>query len=58
MQGIYVGSREMFEQMNAAIAVHRMQPVIDRIFDATEIQSALRLMEAAGHFGKIVIRVA
>ena len=57
MQGIYVGSREMFEQMNAAIALHQMQPVIDRVYDAPEIQNALRLMEAAGQFGKIVIRV-
>ena len=58
MQGIYVGSREMFEQMNAAIALHRMQPVIDRVFEAPQIQNALRHMEAAGHFGKIVMRIA
>ena len=58
MQGIYVGSREMFEQMNAAIALHRMQPVIDRVFEAPQIQNALRRMEAAGHFGKIVMRIA
>ncbi len=57
MQGIYVGSREMFEQMNRAIAQHEMRPVIDQVYEAAEIQKALRHMEAAGHFGKIVVLI-
>ena len=32
VQGIYVGSREMFEAMNRAIALHAMKPVIDQVF--------------------------
>jgi hypothetical protein len=32
LQGIFVGSREMFERMNRAIAVNRLRPVIDRTF--------------------------
>jgi NADPH:quinone reductase-like Zn-dependent oxidoreductase len=32
VQGIYVGSREMFEAMNQAIALHHLKPVIDRVF--------------------------
>jgi NADPH:quinone reductase-like Zn-dependent oxidoreductase len=55
MQGIYVGSREMFESMNRAIAVHRMRPVIDRGFPFAEVRKALKHMESAAHFGKIVI---
>jgi len=55
LQGIYVGSREMFEAMNRAIAVHRMRPVIDRVFPFTQTREALKLMESAAHFGKIVI---
>ena len=33
LQGIYVGSREMFATMNRAIALHKMRPVIDRVFE-------------------------
>jgi NADPH:quinone reductase-like Zn-dependent oxidoreductase len=56
VQGIYVGSREMFESMNRAIAQHQMRPVIDRVFPFTDVPAALRHMESAAHFGKICIR--
>lgn len=55
IHGIYVGSRTMFEDMNRAISLHRMRPVIDRVFPFHQIQDALRYMESAAHFGKIVI---
>ena len=58
MQGIFVGSTQMFEAMNRAIAVHKLKPVIDRVFPFDEVPAALRHMEAGAHFGKIVIRVA
>jgi NADPH:quinone reductase-like Zn-dependent oxidoreductase len=58
MQGIYVGSVEMFEAMIRAIALHKMKPVIDRVFSFSESREALRYMESGKHFGKIVIRVA
>src|SRR5262249_4205289 len=32
LQGIFVGSRQMLEDMNHAIAVNRLKPVIDRTF--------------------------
>lgn len=57
LQGIYVGSREMFEAMNKALAIHQTKPVIDRVFPFTEARAALSLMESAAHFGKIVISV-
>lgn len=56
IQGIYVGSREMFEAMNRAIALHQLHPVIDRVFPFAEAVAALRHMESAAHFGKIGIR--
>ena len=55
LQGIYVGSREMFEDMNRAIQTNAMRPVIDRVFPFAEAPAAYRHLEAAGHFGKIVI---
>jgi NADPH:quinone reductase-like Zn-dependent oxidoreductase len=57
VQGIYVGSREMFEAMNRAIALHRLRPVVDRVFAFQEIRDALRYMESGAHFGKIGIRI-
>jgi NADPH:quinone reductase-like Zn-dependent oxidoreductase len=57
LQGIYVGSREMFEAMNRAIELHKLRPVIDRVFLFEEAREALRYMESGAHFGKIVIRV-
>lgn len=55
VQGIFVGSREMFEAMNRAVALSRLRPVIDRTFGFEEVREALRHMESAGHFGKICI---
>jgi len=56
VRGIYVGSREMFADMNRAIAAHRLRPVIDRVFPFAEAREAFRHMQGAGHFGKIVIK--
>jgi len=57
VQGIYVGSREMFEAMNRAIALHKLRPVVDRVFAFAEIREALRHMESGAHFGKICLRI-
>jgi NADPH:quinone reductase-like Zn-dependent oxidoreductase len=58
VQGIYVGSRAMFEEMNAAITATKLHPVVDRVFGFDEAREAFSHMESASHFGKIVIRVA
>jgi len=58
LQGIFVGSVEMFRQMNQAIAAHKMRPVIDRAFEFTEARSAFEYLAAGGHFGKIVVTVS
>lgn len=57
VQGIYVGSREMFEAMNAAFGANGIAPVIDRHFPFDEAPAAFRCMQDAGHFGKIVVDV-
>jgi len=56
VQGIFVGSREMFAEMNAAIAHHRLRPVIHQTFGFNEVREAFRLMETGGHLGKICIQ--
>jgi NADPH:quinone reductase-like Zn-dependent oxidoreductase len=55
LQGIYVGSREMFEEMNRAISLAEMRPVIDRVFEFGQLHEAFRHMGNGAHFGKICV---
>jgi NADPH:quinone reductase-like Zn-dependent oxidoreductase len=55
VQGVFVGSRAMFEAMNRAIALHQLRPVIDRVFPFAEAVAALKHLESGVHFGKVVI---
>ncbi len=55
LQGIFVGSRAMFESMNAFFEKHRIKPMIDRVFEFGEAREALKTMESATHFGKLVV---
>jgi NADPH:quinone reductase-like Zn-dependent oxidoreductase len=57
LQGIYVGSREMFETMNQAISQHRIYPIIDLVFPFTATPEAYRYLKNASHFGKVVIEI-
>ena len=57
LQGIYVGSRAMFEAMNRAIALHKLRPVVDRVFPLDRAIEAYKHLESGAHFGKIVIKV-
>lgn len=58
LQGIFVGSRQMFEELNAAVSIATLKPVIDRTFAFDEAPAALAHMQSGSHFGKIVIRIA
>lgn len=55
VQGVYVGSREMFEEMNRAIELHRLHPHIDRSFGFDQVRSAYEHLAGARHAGKITI---
>jgi NADPH:quinone reductase-like Zn-dependent oxidoreductase len=57
LQGVFVGSRAEFLEMNRAIALHAMKPVVDRVFPFTEARSAFEHMLEGRHFGKVCIRV-
>ena len=58
LHGIFVGDREMFEEMNRAISVNRIQPVIDREFPFDEVPAAYRCQASRTFIGKIVITVS
>ncbi len=57
LQGIYVGSRRMFEDMNRAVSQHRLKPVIHRTFAFDQAHEAFHAMRKAEHFGKLVIEI-
>jgi NADPH:quinone reductase-like Zn-dependent oxidoreductase len=57
IQGISVGSTQMFEAMNRAISANGIRPVIDKVFGFDEAKAAYQHMASGAHFGKIVIRV-
>jgi NADPH:quinone reductase-like Zn-dependent oxidoreductase len=56
VQGVYVGSREMFAAMNRAIELHQLQPIVERVFPFESAREALQYMESGAHFGKICLR--
>ena len=57
LQGIFVGSKTMFEEMNQAISAHHLRPVIDRVFGFEEVRDALSYMREGSHVGKIVVKI-
>ena len=57
LQGIFVGSRAMFESMNQAIAINKMKPVVDKVFPFEEAAAAYKYQWEKKHFGKIAISV-
>ena len=55
VQGVLVGSREMFEALNRALERHRIRPVIDSVFPFSEAAAAYRRLASGRHLGKVVI---
>jgi NADPH:quinone reductase-like Zn-dependent oxidoreductase len=55
LQGITVGSRDLFETMNRAIALHKVKPPIDEHrFPFDGLKEALKAFPDGKHFGKVV----
>jgi NADPH:quinone reductase-like Zn-dependent oxidoreductase len=57
LQGVYVGNRRMFEDMNAAFDLNQVTPVIDQLFEFGDARTAYKVMREAGHFGKLVVSI-
>ena len=55
VQGLSVGSRDMFEAMCRALDLHKIQPVVDKVYPWTDARAALEAMQSGEHFGKIVL---
>jgi NADPH:quinone reductase-like Zn-dependent oxidoreductase len=56
VQGIYVGSRAHFHEMNRAIVQSHLKPVFEA-FPWGETREVFKRMESGGHFGKMVLTV-
>ena len=56
VEAVDAGSRAMFEAMNQAIKFHRLQPVVDRVFEFNELGPALNYLKEGRHRGKICLR--
>jgi NADPH:quinone reductase-like Zn-dependent oxidoreductase len=55
LQGVTVGSADDFAAMARAIALHRLQPVVDRVFAFEALPEALAWLASGRHFGKVGI---
>jgi NADPH:quinone reductase-like Zn-dependent oxidoreductase len=56
IQGIVVGSREMFEDMNRFFEQHQIHPEVDRVFEFEEALEAFHYFAEGTHFGKVCLR--
>jgi NADPH:quinone reductase-like Zn-dependent oxidoreductase len=56
MQGIYVGSRKDFEEVNRAISVGGLRPVGEN-FHWSQAREVLMRIEEGSHFGKLVVTI-
>jgi NADPH:quinone reductase-like Zn-dependent oxidoreductase len=57
IQGVVVGSVEMFERMIGMIEHLGIRPVIDKAFEMQEIAAALEYLKSGRHLGKVIIKV-
>ena len=58
VRGVFVGSRQQFEAMNAAIDANNIKPVVDeKVFGLEELKDAYQYMWDQKHFGKLTIKI-
>lgn len=57
VSGIYVGSRAMLDDLSRFVSLHKIKPVVDRVFPFNEARQAYEYLASGGHFGKVVIAV-
>ncbi len=58
VRGIYVGSKQHFLDLNRCLTLHKIEPVIDRVFTFDQFPDSLHYLESGQHFGKIVLQLS
>lgn len=56
IHGFSVGSRKDTEELLSFLEVHRIEPVIDAVYDFVDLPDALDHLDR-GPFGKIVVKL-
>ena len=57
LQGVTVGSVEDLQALCDGLSLHRVKPVIDKVFAFDQVKEAFAHMASGAHFGKIAIAV-
>jgi len=57
LRGMVTGSRDSYEAMHRAVALHRLRPVIDSVHPFADVRQAFSRAFDQRPFGKVVIRV-
>ena len=57
LHGIFVGDRHLFEQLNAAINVTGIKPLIDQVFPFADAKAAYHHQHSGDFMGKVVIAI-
>ena len=57
IDGIYVGSREMFARLNRCLETNAIRPIVDRTFEFADAPAAYDHLKSGSHFGKVAVRI-
>ena len=57
LEGVFVGSRAMLEDLSRFVAATGIRPTVDRVFEFDQAAEAYQHLQSGSHFGKVVIRV-
>lgn len=55
IQGVIAGNRRQHHRMNAAVSLHKLRPVVDRVFELEDARAAFEHLQSGAHIGKIVL---
>ncbi len=57
IQGVIVGNRQDFENMNRVLSAHKMKPVVSQTFPFEKAVEAIQYLKDGKHFGKVCISI-
>ncbi|MCX7997916.1 MAG: zinc-binding dehydrogenase, partial [Leptospiraceae bacterium] len=57
IQGVIVGNRQDFENMNKVVSAHKLKPVISETFPFEKAPEAIAHLRDGKHFGKVCIEI-
>jgi len=58
LQGVFIGPRSSFVEMNRFIEQHQILPIVDKVFELTEIRAAFEHLATGNQFGKVCVRLS